>query len=312
MGKEYTVVHGLEEFAAAREQFSYLVNRLQSEEMGRMEHGEVEASIAQEGNELLRRLLQGHLDLRAGTEERRPEVEGADGVARRYCRCRQRELMSLFGVVEVRRLGYGARRERSLFPLDVELNLPPDKYSHGLRCRVAEEVAKNSFDESVASVVKSTGGKVPKRQAEEVAAEVAQDFETFYETREATEPEDTPDPLVMSLDGKGIVMRKEALREATRMAAENEQHKLKTRLSRGEKSNRKRMALAATIYTIERRTRTAEDIMIRRRDKPAETKTLPRAGNKRVWASVERAPNDVIDEVFQVALRRDPVQTAKR
>ena len=142
MGKEYTVVHSLEEFAAAREQFSYLVNRLQSEEMGRMEHGEVEATIAQEGNELLRRLLQGHLDLRAGTEERRPEVEGADGVARRYGRCRQRELMSLFGVVEVSRLGYGARRERSLFPLDAELNLPLDKYSHGLRCRVAEEVAK--------------------------------------------------------------------------------------------------------------------------------------------------------------------------
>jgi hypothetical protein len=45
----------LEEFAAAREQFSYWVNRLQSEEMDRMEHGEVEATIAQEGNELLRR-----------------------------------------------------------------------------------------------------------------------------------------------------------------------------------------------------------------------------------------------------------------
>jgi len=49
MGKEYTLVHGLEEFATAREQFSYLVNRLQSEERGRMEHGEVEATIAQEG-----------------------------------------------------------------------------------------------------------------------------------------------------------------------------------------------------------------------------------------------------------------------
>lgn len=38
--------HSLEEFAAAREQFSYLVNRLQSEEMGRMEHGEVEATTS--------------------------------------------------------------------------------------------------------------------------------------------------------------------------------------------------------------------------------------------------------------------------
>lgn len=51
----------MEEFSAAREQFNVLVSRLQSEEMSRMEHGEMEATIAQEGNEL-RRLLQGHLD----------------------------------------------------------------------------------------------------------------------------------------------------------------------------------------------------------------------------------------------------------
>jgi hypothetical protein len=96
----------LEEFTAAREQFNVLV-RLQSEEMSRMEHGQVEATIAQEGNELLRRLLQGHLDLRAKTEERRLEVVGADGVLRRHCRAGKRELMSLFGEVEVKRLGYG-------------------------------------------------------------------------------------------------------------------------------------------------------------------------------------------------------------
>ena len=78
MAEAYTVIRSLEEFTAAREQFNFLVSRLQSEEMSRMDHGQVEATIAQEGNELLRRLLQGHLDLRAKTEERRLEVVGAD------------------------------------------------------------------------------------------------------------------------------------------------------------------------------------------------------------------------------------------
>ena len=120
MAEAYTVIRSLEEFTAAREQFNFLVSRLQSEEMSRMDHGQVEATIAQEGNELLRRLLQGHLDLRAKTEERRLEVVGADGVLRRHCRAGERELMSLFGEVEIKRLGYGAPGERGLCPLDAE------------------------------------------------------------------------------------------------------------------------------------------------------------------------------------------------
>ncbi len=58
----------------------------------------------------LRRLLQGYLDLRAHRERRHAEVKGSDGVVRSHCRpdC-ERGLMSLFGEVTVRRLGYGAR-----------------------------------------------------------------------------------------------------------------------------------------------------------------------------------------------------------
>ena len=236
MQPAYTLIRGLEEFTAAREQFAALVNQLQSNQVLRMEHGEVEELITHEGTELLRRLLQGHLDRRTVKETKREEVKGSDGVLRRHvreaCLCC---LMTLFGEVTVRRLGYGARGEGSVFPLDGELNLPRDSYSHGLRRRLAEEVAGSSFDEAVLSIERTTGGKVPKRQAEALAAEFSQDFEAFYASRGSNGPEQTLDPGVMSLDGKGIVMRREDLREATRKAAEREQHKLKTRLSQGEK-----------------------------------------------------------------------------
>jgi hypothetical protein len=52
-----------------------------------------------------------------------------------------------------------------LFPLDLELNLPKDSYSHGLRERLASEVAGGSFDEAVRAIETTTGGKIPKRQA---------------------------------------------------------------------------------------------------------------------------------------------------
>ncbi len=143
MKQAYLIHQGLDEFAAAREQFAQLIQALQSAGNLELEHGDIEALIWQEGNELLRRLLQGHLDLRSAREPKREHVIGGDGVigSHRWAGC-TRMLMSLFGEVAVKRLGYGACGKVSVFPLDAQLNLPRDKYSHGLRLRqrVGEEV----------------------------------------------------------------------------------------------------------------------------------------------------------------------------
>jgi hypothetical protein len=150
----------------------------------------------------------------------------------------------------------------------------------------------------------TTGGQVPKRQAEELAAKMSQDFEAFYRHRAREGLEETLDPLVMSVDGKGIVMRKDDLREGTKRAAERDAHKLKTRLSQGEKRNRKRMATVATVYSIERHICTPQSILSVEGRKEEAPKV--RARHKRVWASVERTPEEVTEEVFQEARRRDP------
>jgi hypothetical protein len=108
----------------------------------------------------------------------------------------------------------------------------------------------------------------------------------------------------MSTDGKGIVMRKEDLRPATRKAAEQEVHGTGARLQPGEKPNRKRMATVATVYDIKAHERTAEEIMGHRSEE--ERSTRPKPMDKRVWASVEREPEEVIGAMFEEALRRDP------
>src|SRR5664279_4144651 len=76
---------------------------------------------------------------------------------------------------------------------------------------------------------------------EALATRAAADVDDFYATR-PHQPADPGDILVLSSDGKGIVMRPDALRPATKAAAKASSSKLATRLSKGEKRNRKRLA----------------------------------------------------------------------
>jgi hypothetical protein len=294
-------------FSPAREQFEAIVTRLEGDETSRMSHSEVERLLSKEGTELLRRLYQGHLDARGMGTVAGP-VRGADGVERTHARLSERDIETVFGRVRLGRTGYGQRGTTSLYPRDAELNLPAETYSFGVRRRVAEEVARGSFDEAVDALGRTTGAAVAKRQVEELAARAAKDFDAFYETRAVpAEEKSTASILVMTSDGKGVVMRSEALREATRKAASTRQRKLRTRLTKGEKTSTRRMSTVAAIYTIAPFYRRPEDI-VRELDKAATPIARPRPQNKRVWASLEHEPRQVIEQMFDEAARRDPKQ----
>lgn len=269
------------------------------------EHGEIERYINEGGLELLRRLLQGPLDLRYHHEGYETEVFGSDGEKRPHRRKRtQRQLESLFGVVVVPRVGYSTQKPdvSALYPTDGKLNLPPDKYSDELRRRVAVEASKVSFSETSQTIAWTTGGAVGKRQCEEVTVQVAQDFEAFYAQRSVTLPVSRDDLLVLTTDSKGIVMHPEDLREATAKAAQKAPQSHQTRLSPGHKRNRKRMAVVASVYHVPRYQRQAEDIIGDQRDPPER----PAISDKRVWASVAQDAKRVIHSAFAEAIGRDP------
>ncbi len=265
---------------------------------------EVSKLLAKDGTELLRDLMQGYVD-RCAERERRVEVVGADGLERRDARASSRRIETPVGEIEVKRLLYQAPGVEGIAPLDAALGLPDEKYTLELRRLVAEESAKSSFDEVVELVEKRTGGSVPKRQVEELTVRAAHDFDAFYADR-LCEAERTDDLLVLSFDGKGIAMRHADLREATRKAAAAEPQRLHTRLAKGEKPNRKRMAQVATVYSIAPWPRTSADVLHGLRDHCEEVRRRPRPTNKRVWASVQRSAQGVIDDAFAEACRRDP------
>ena len=72
---EYTAVTGSDDFfLPARQGFETLLMRLQSSEFATADLGALERDIQQNGYEILRRLLQGRLDLQASQEPRLPFV----------------------------------------------------------------------------------------------------------------------------------------------------------------------------------------------------------------------------------------------
>ena len=86
--------------------------------------------------------------------------------------------------------------------------------------------------------------------------------------------------MVASADGKGIVMRRSADDPAP--AA----HRTK-----GEKASQKQMATVASVYTVDRYVRTAEEVVAAlfrdRREEPLPRRPKPQ--NKHVWASLTRS-----------------------
>ena len=271
-----------------------------------MTHSELERELEKKGRELMRLLLQEHLDNRGPGQCDQP-VCGADGEERPRMRLQKRELETVFGTVSIERAGYGQQEVKSLHPLDAELNLPDERYSLEVRRRVAEEAAKSSFEETLESIGKNTGGHVPKRQLEELVMRAARDFDAFYQRRQALpgEAQGAGSVLAISVDGKGVTMRVQDLRQQTRKAAEVRAHKMGTRLSKGEKKNSKRMATVAAVYTIAPFVRTAEEL-VGNSSSSHSGPPRPRPEKKRVWASLEKEPEQVIEEALAEARHRDP------
>jgi hypothetical protein len=122
----------------------------------------------------------------------------------------------LFGDVTVKRNRYNQRRQASQFPLDGELNLAADQYSDGVRKRVAKEAIRGSYDDAVQTIRDTTGCSIARRQSQNVVKDIVQDFEDYYQQNELSKREETQDILVLTCDGKCIVMRPNGLRECTR------------------------------------------------------------------------------------------------
>jgi len=103
-------------FTVARDELESVITALKSADAAALSHSALEQLLSERGQELRRQLLQAHLDARGPGAAAGP-VRGADGIDRDQARVHERGLSTIFGEVQVRRLGYGADGVESLHPM---------------------------------------------------------------------------------------------------------------------------------------------------------------------------------------------------
>jgi hypothetical protein len=131
------------------------------------------------------------------------------------------------------RIAYRGTGVADLHLADAVLNLPDGMHSHGLARLAAIESARGSFADACERINAVTGSGIGHRQVQELAIGAAADIDAFYD---ALVPPPCTDatPLILSVDGKGVVIRPEALREDTaKAAAAKGGNAMKTRLASG-------------------------------------------------------------------------------
>jgi hypothetical protein len=265
---------------------------------------QIESQQQTRGREVQRLLLQAHLQLRGdgdvGPALGVPQTAGAVRHARR--RLSTRVLKTIFGPVELHRMGYSRDGASSIYPLDRALALPARSFSYELQRRLVKAAVQNPFLESVQTIAELTGVSVSKRSLEEILPDAAQDFDAFYRQRSAAPA--TGSILVAAVDGKGIPMVKPGGAQPT------------ARLTKGQKANQKRMATVATVFTRAPWVRTPQQViesLFPTRHSPARDAPVPpRPENKRVWASLLKGKTAVIQEVAEEMDRRDPWRSLTR
>lgn len=282
----------------ARQEFSSLENWLSAPSTLQLPLHQIERQQQTKGREVQRLLLQAHLQ-RRGPGDMGPALcvrQGDDEVLYTHRRLSTRSLKSVFGTIEIVRMGYSHAGANSIYPLDAALALPARVFSYELQRRLVQAAVQGTFQESIDGIADLTGLSVSKRSLEDLLVDAARDFDVFYQERV---PAPAAGPiLVAAVDGKGVPMVKP---DGARPTA---------RLTKGQKVNRKRMATVAAVFTKNPWVRTAEQVvesLFRTGNQPPPSGQVPpRPENKRVWASLLKGKAAVIKEVAQEMQRRDP------
>jgi hypothetical protein len=294
------------------------VARLFTDAAGVVTLAEMEQLAVEESRKIGRGALQLALDAQADAEVRLPGLMGSDGEWRG---CRERSetgVVTMLGPVRVRRIAYRSRVKgaESLFWRDAVLNLPPCGYSWQLQ-KLAEKACRaGSYQEGHELVEDATGNRIGKRQLEEIVQRAAAGADAFAGQRPVPEaPRITGQrgrcllpPLVMSADGKGVLMRPDALRPDTARKAAGRAKKQGKRLGSGEKNGSKRIAETGAVFDSlppQGPARTPEDIMLRPAGEPARS---PEAVNRWYTCGITASRAEVIASLVTEADRRDPAR----
>jgi hypothetical protein len=269
---------------------------------------EVEREIWQQVLRLGQHTLTQFLALQ-GDGDRGQTIPTADGGQwHRLEQRHERRYVSIFGVFQLSRVVYGNREGQKIefVPLDNRLQLPGSAYSYLLQDWAQGLCVESAFGQVATTLQRLLGLKVSVDSLERMNGHMAERVEAYRENRPAPSAATEGELIVASADGKGIVMRRQA-DDPVPVA-----HRTK-----GEKASQKQMATVASVYTVDRHLRSAEDVVAALfRDTPEQPPApRPQPQNKQVWANLRRVEADQIIsgiDVVHAALMEELVQRNRR
>ncbi len=213
---------------------------------------------------------------------------------------RGKDYFSVFGKLKVPRSYYFKEGYKGIMPLDEQANLPERCYSYLLQEWMDLFSIRDSFGEAKISLTKLLGLDIKQSRFEIISRESCSSYDEFYKTKEIPEPSSEGKYKVASFDGKGVpVIKKEAA-------------KIKARLGKGEKRQKKKEALVGVSYTVDPKSRITEDVA-KNLVYPEQAKKIDeehqeniiKAKNIRRIASLERPKQKVMEEIINDVETRD-------
>ena len=204
--------------------------------------------------------------------------------ARRLGHTHDRPYRSVFGDFTLARVCYGSREGQRIdfVPLDARLRLPESGYSYLLQEWDQTLGCESAFAKVAATIKGMLGVEQPVDSLERLHRDAAASVEAFRESRPLPAPEEEGEVFVVSDDAKGVVMRRDP-----------QEGKPQAFRRRGDKANKKRMAVVGAIYSIGRFVRTPEEMtatLFRDPRRPGEGQPgRPEPVGKHVWARLSEA-----------------------
>lgn len=205
----------------------------------------------------------------------------ADGrTLKRSKELKTREYQSVFRSFTLERYVYAQRegQKAELIPFDARLALPESKFSYLLQDFDQHLAMEAPFAQVSSTIARILGIHQHVDSLERTNHKMAEHVEDFHAQQKAPPADEEGALLVETADGKGVPIRR--LADAPRI----EEHQPKS----GPKPDRKKMATVASVYTVDRYPRTAEEViqsLFRKPDeKRPDTDPRPRPCHKRVRA----------------------------
>jgi hypothetical protein len=201
----------------------------------------------------------------------------------------ERRYVSIFGEFKLQRTVYGSREGQKIefVPLDNRLQLPQGVFSYVLQDWDQGFCVEQAFGPSAQAIERILGLRQSVDSLERINEEMSEYVVDFWEAQAKPKARAQGEVLVVSGDGKGIVMRR-----PDKAQVPAHRHK-------GDKASHKRMATVGTAYTVDRYVRTPEEVLAALfRDGAPPQERRPTPQGKQVWASL--SVDDGADSVSSV------------